>query len=58
MHVIEHIEKATQPLFSFEIVPPFRGRSAKEILDVVEILRPFEPSWIDVYFPLSIGFVF
>ena len=36
MKIIEHIEKAKNPLFSFEIIPPQRGTSAKEIIDIVE----------------------
>ncbi len=48
MHVIEHIEKAKNPLFSYEIVPPTRGRSVRDIIDVVEALAPLDPPWIDV----------
>ncbi|MFT4654726.1 MAG: methylenetetrahydrofolate reductase (NADPH) [Patiriisocius sp.] len=48
MKVAEHIDKATRPLFSFEIVPPPRGRSIQDIVDVVEILAPYNPPWIDV----------
>lgn len=48
MTVIEHLQKATEPLFSYEIVPPPRGRSIKDIIDVVEILAPLRPPWIDV----------
>ncbi|WP_413291179.1 methylenetetrahydrofolate reductase [Bdellovibrio sp. HCB337] len=51
MKVREHIEKAQQAkktLFSYEIVPPPRGRSVKDIVDVVEVLAPLEPPWIDV----------
>lgn len=48
MTVIEHIQQAKQPLFSFEIVPPPRGRSAKEIIDIVEALSHLQPGWIDV----------
>jgi methylenetetrahydrofolate reductase (NADPH) len=48
MKVIEHITKATGPLFSYEIVPPPRGRSVKDIIDVVEQLVPLNPPWIDV----------
>lgn len=48
MKVIEHLDRARNPLFSFEIVPPPRGRSVQEIIDIVEALNPINPSWIDV----------
>ena len=48
MKVIEHIDKSRESLFSYEIVPPARGRSVKDIIEVVEKLAPLNPSWIDV----------
>lgn len=48
MKVIEHIDKATNPLFSFEIVPPPRGRSIQDVVDMVKVLAPYNPPWIDV----------
>ena len=48
MKVIEHIDRAKDTLFSYEIVPPPRGRSVKDIIDVVELLAPLNPPWIDV----------
>jgi methylenetetrahydrofolate reductase (NADPH) len=51
MKVREHIEKAkaaNETLFSYEIVPPPRGRSVKDIVDIVEVLAPLNPPWIDV----------
>lgn len=50
MYITDHIAKAgaQNSLFSFEIVPPSRGKSGQEILDVVEMLAPLNPSWIDV----------
>ena len=48
MKVIEHLEKSINPSFSYEIVPPPRGRSVRDIIDVVEALEPLNPPWIDV----------
>ncbi len=48
MKVTEHIDKASGPLFSFEIVPPPRGKTIKAATDVVEQLLPHNPAWIDV----------
>lgn len=48
MYVIEHLNKATKPLFSYEIIPPLRGKSARDILDIVEEILPFDPPFIDV----------
>jgi methylenetetrahydrofolate reductase (NADPH) len=48
MKVIEHILNAKSPTFSFEIVPPPRGKSINEIIEVTEALSALRPSWIDV----------
>ncbi|MDD0852477.1 methylenetetrahydrofolate reductase [Halobacteriovorax sp. GB3] len=49
MKVIDHIEKAgNNALFSFEIVPPPRGRNVQDLTDIVKGLEPYNPSWIDV----------
>lgn len=48
MKIVEHIERAKNPSFSFEIIPPPRGRSVKDVIEVVESLLPFDPKWIDV----------
>lgn len=48
MKVIEHILNAKEPLFSYEIVPPPRGRSIRDVIEVVELLAPLNPPWIDV----------
>ena len=48
MKVVEHYERAGEPLISYEIIPPRRGGSVEEILDIVEALLPFEPPFIDV----------
>jgi methylenetetrahydrofolate reductase (NADPH) len=52
MKVIEHIHEAEAkgrgPQISYEIVPPPRGSSIKDIIDVVEELSTLNPPWMDV----------
>lgn len=51
MRIPEHIaiaKKLGRPEFSFEIVPPPRGRSVQDVIDIVNRLEPFGPRWIDV----------
>ena len=48
MRVIEHIGRAKGPSFSFEIIPPPRGRTVREVIEIVETLLPYDPKWIDV----------
>jgi methylenetetrahydrofolate reductase (NADPH) len=48
MKVSEHYSKAAGPLISYEIIPPRRGGSIDDILDIVETLLPYEPPFIDV----------
>ncbi len=48
MYVIEALERAKKPLFSYEIIPPKRGKSARDILSVVEQLVPYDPPFLDV----------
>jgi len=48
MHVIEHLDQATDTLFSFEIIPPPRGKTVSDIIDMVEQIAPVNPPFIDV----------
>jgi methylenetetrahydrofolate reductase (NADPH) len=48
MKVAEHLDRASEPLISYEIIPPKRGGSAEQMLNVVEELMPFNPPFIDV----------
>lgn len=49
MKVTEHIEKAKgKTLFSFEIIPPVKGRSIQELYDNIDPLMEFNPPFIDV----------
>ena len=48
MKVIEHLEKAKNPLISFEIIPPLRGGDIKQIFNIIEDLIKYKPPFIDV----------
>lgn len=49
MKVTEHIEKAKgSTLFSFEIIPPVKGRSIQELYDNIDPLMEFNPPFVDV----------
>ena len=48
MKVIEHYERATDPVISYEIIPPKRGGSVEQMLSIVEELVPYDPAFIDV----------
>jgi len=49
MKVTEHIKNARgKTLFSFEIIPPVKGRSIQELYDNIDPLMEFNPPFIDV----------
>ncbi len=49
MKVTDHIEAANgKTLFSFEIIPPKKGRSIQELYDNIDPLMEFKPPFIDV----------
>lgn len=48
MKITEIIDKREHPFFTFEIIPPLRGKSVSEVIDIVEKLVPYNPGWIDV----------
>ena len=48
MRVTEHLDRATETLFSFEIIPPRRGDSVRDVIDIVEQIAPIKPPFVDV----------
>ncbi|MGB3150575.1 MAG: methylenetetrahydrofolate reductase [NAD(P)H] [Maribacter sp.] len=49
MKVTHHIKKAKgETLFSFEIIPPVKGRNIQELYDNIDPLMEFKPPFIDV----------
>ncbi len=48
MKVTEHLKQAKQPLFSFEILPPLKGKSIQSIFDGIDPLMEFKPKFVNV----------
>ncbi|MEO6882987.1 MAG: methylenetetrahydrofolate reductase [NAD(P)H] [Bacteroidia bacterium] len=48
MKVIDHIKKAKSTLFSFEILPPLKGKSIFSIYESIDPLIEFKPHFINV----------
>ena len=49
MKVTDHIKNAAgKTLFSFEIIPPVKGRNIQELYDNIDPLMEFDPPFIDV----------
>ena len=48
MKVVEHLERAHQPLISFEIIPPLRGGTLQKLLDLIDVLKDWNPPFIDI----------
>jgi len=46
--VVEHLERAKEPLISFEIIPPLRGGTVTSLLELIDDLMPFRPPFIDI----------
>ncbi|MGB5404186.1 methylenetetrahydrofolate reductase [NAD(P)H] [Robiginitalea sp.] len=48
MKVTEHIAKAQETLFSFEVIPPVKGKQIEELYRNIDPLMEFNPPFIDV----------
>lgn len=48
MKITEHLENAKSTLFSFEILPPLKGESLKDLLEGISPLMEFRPPFVDV----------
>jgi len=49
MKITEHIKNANgKTLFSFELIPPLKGRSIQGLYDAIDPLMEFKPPFIDV----------
>ena len=48
MKVIEHLDRAKEPLISFELIPPKRGGDINSLLSVLEDIVKYRPPFIDI----------
>ncbi|GIV60999.1 methylenetetrahydrofolate reductase [NAD(P)H] [Rhodocaloribacter litoris] len=48
MKIVELLDRASETLISYEIIPPKRGGSVAQIMEIVASLMEFEPPFIDV----------
>lgn len=48
MKVTEHLERASSPLISFEIIPPLRGGNVDKLLALIDDLVQYRPPFIDI----------
>ena len=48
MKVTDYIKNAKKSLFSFEILPPLKGKSIQSIYNSLDPLMEFNPPFIDV----------
>ena len=48
MKIIDYFNNSDKTLFSYEIIPPFRGGSLQKVFELVEQLMPFSPPFIAV----------
>ena len=48
MKVTDHLKASEETLFSFEILPPLKGKSIQSIFDGIDPLMEFKPKFINV----------
>jgi methylenetetrahydrofolate reductase (NADPH) len=48
MKVTQHLKEAKESLFSFEILPPLKGKSIQSIFDGIDPLMEFKPRFVNV----------
>lgn len=48
MRIIDIINESSNPVFSFEILPPLKGNSIFKVFNIIEKLRRFEPKFVNI----------
>ncbi|MDX1591274.1 MAG: methylenetetrahydrofolate reductase [Balneolaceae bacterium] len=58
MKVIEHYDRATEPLISFEIIPPKRGGAVQDVFESLDrVVEEVKPPFIDVTYHAAESYV-
>src|ERR1700741_586366 len=53
MKVIDHIKEAKEPLISFEVLPPLKGKGIEALYKHLDPLMEFKPAYINVTYHRS-----
>ncbi len=48
MKISEIIQETKKPVFSFELLPPLKGNSIKQVFDTIDRLLEFDPKYINI----------
>lgn len=48
MSVLEYNPRKDRPVFSFEILPPLKGNSVYKVFNIIDKLKEFNPSYINI----------
>lgn len=48
MKVIDLINESTSTAFSFEVLPPLKGNSINKVFNTIDVLREFDPKYINI----------
>ncbi len=48
MKVTDIIKKASNPLFTFELLPPLKGHTLDAINEAIEAMLPYDPAYINI----------
>lgn len=48
MKISEIIHETKKPVFSFELLPPLKGNSIKQVFDTIDRLKEFDPKYINI----------
>lgn len=48
MKISELINETQKPVFSFELLPPLKGNSIRQVFDTIDRLKEFDPRYINI----------